>query len=79
MSSDGSEQGGGSYGGGPGLGHNKDVGAAAGLRSRADQTSPAGSGRAVHQKQHIAAQQSSEKSAEEGVETLAQGSNKAEA
>lgn len=31
MSPDGREQGGGSYGGDPGLGHSKDVGTAAGL------------------------------------------------
>lgn len=54
---DGSEQRGGSYGAGAGLGQNEDVRAAAGLRSRADQTSPAGSGCAVHQEQHTAGQQ----------------------
>lgn len=41
-------------GGGPGLGQYEDDGPAGGLRSRAHQTSPAGSGRAIHQKQHVA-------------------------
>lgn len=71
LSLDSSEQRGGSYGGGPGLGHNKDIGVAAGLRNRVVQTSPAGSGCAVHQEQHI--------TAVDGIETPAQGSNWAEA
>lgn len=44
-------------GGRIGLGQDQDVGSAAGLRSRADQTAAAGSGRAIHQKQHVAGQQ----------------------
>lgn len=57
---DGSEQRGGSYGGGPGLGHNKDISVAGRLRSRVVQTPPTGSGCAVHPKQHISAVSSEE-------------------
>lgn len=44
-------------GGRPGLGQYQDGSSAAGLRSRADQTAAAGSGRAIHQKQHVTGQQ----------------------
>lgn len=40
-------------GGRPGLGRYQDGSSAAGLRSRADQTAAAGSGRAIHQEQHV--------------------------
>lgn len=53
---DGSYQKGRSDGAGAGLGQNEDFRAAAGLRGRADRTSPAGSGRAVYQEQRTAGQ-----------------------
>lgn len=56
MSPDDSGQRGRGHGGRPGLGRYQDVGSAAGLRSRADPTAAAGSGRAVHQEQHVAGQ-----------------------
>lgn len=57
VSLDDSRQRGRGDGGRAGLGQYQDVGSAAGLRSRADQTAAAGSSRAIHQKQHVAGQQ----------------------
>lgn len=57
VSLDDSEQRGRGDGGRTGMGQYQDVSSAAGLRSRADQTAAAGSGRAIHQEQHVAGQQ----------------------
>lgn len=59
------EQRGRSYGAGAGLGQREDLGSATGLRRRTDQTSPAGSGRAVHPEHHPAQQQPADQEEEE--------------